>query len=52
MASQEILDISEAQAEAMIEPDGVTDDLRRKSVSVVVECMAVHLPGLPVIASS
>jgi hypothetical protein len=44
MASQEILDISEAQAEGVIEPDGVTDDLRWK--------MAIHLSSLPVIASS
>ncbi len=44
---QEILDISEAQAEAVVEPDGVADDLRRESVSVVAGCMVVHLPSLP-----
>ncbi len=32
---QEIFDISEAQTEAEVEPDGLADDLRRKSVSVV-----------------
>ena len=36
---QEILDISEAQAEAMVEPDGVADDLRRESVSSVARVL-------------
>ena len=49
---QEILDISEAQTEAVVDPDGVADDLRRKSVSVILGCMAVRLPSLPVTASS
>ena len=31
---QEILDISEAQTEAVVEPDGVADDLRRESLPV------------------
>jgi hypothetical protein len=49
---QEIFDISEAQAEAVVEPNGMADDLRRKSISVVVGCMAVHLLSLAVTASS
>jgi hypothetical protein len=32
---QELLNISEAQTESMIQPDPVTDDLGRKPVSVV-----------------
>ena len=31
---QEIFGVAEAQAEAVIEPDGVTDDLRRKRVAM------------------
>ena len=49
---QEIFDITEAQAEAVVEPDGVADDLRGKSVSVVAGCIIVHLPSLPATASS
>ena len=45
---QEIFDISEAQAEAVIEPDGVTDDFGRETVSAVVGGMPVHLPSLAV----
>jgi len=32
---EEILDISETQAETVVEPDGVTDDVRGKSVSAI-----------------
>jgi hypothetical protein len=49
---QEIFDITEAQAEAVIEPDGVADDLRGKSVSVVAGCIIVRSPSLPATASS
>jgi hypothetical protein len=38
----EVLDVSEAQTESMIQPDGVTDDLRWESVSVVAVRFAVH----------
>jgi hypothetical protein len=43
---QELLNISEAQTESMIQPDGVTDDLRWESVSVVAVRFAVHHPSL------
>jgi hypothetical protein len=33
--SQDVLDVSMAEVEAAIEPDGVLDDLRRKSVPPV-----------------
>src|SRR2546427_10453371 len=33
--SEEIFGIAEAQTEPVVEPDGVTDDLRRESVAVV-----------------
>ena len=43
---EEIFNISETQAEAMVEPDGVTDDLGRKAVSVVAESRGRHRPTL------
>jgi hypothetical protein len=49
---QEIFDITEAQAEAVVEPDGVADDLWGKSESVVAGRIIVHGPSLPVTASS
>jgi hypothetical protein len=36
----------------VVEPDGVTDDFRRKSVSVVAGGMAGHRPTLPAAAST
>ncbi len=44
---QEIFDISEAQAEAVVEPNGMADDLRRESVSAVVGCVVFHPASLP-----
>ena len=44
---EEIFDISEAQAESVIERDGVTDDFRRESVSAVAGRLAHHTPTLP-----
>jgi hypothetical protein len=41
---QELLNVSEAQAEAVVQPDGVTDDLRRKSVSAVAASIGIHQP--------
>ena len=43
---EEIFDISETQAEAVVEPDGATDDLRWKAVSVVAESRGRHRPTL------
>ena len=39
---EEIFDITEAQAETVIESDGVTDNFRRKTVSVVAGFGAIH----------
>ena len=47
-----IFDISEAQAEAVVEPDGVTDDFRRKSVSAIAGRVAAHRRTLPPVAST
>ena len=49
---QEILDVSEAQAEPVIQPDGVADDLGWEPVAAVAGCAAVHLPTLPPMSSS
>jgi hypothetical protein len=49
---EEIFGISEAQTETVVEPDGVTDDFWRKSVSVVAGGMAGHRPTLPAAAST
>ena len=32
---QKVFDISETEAEPMVQPNGVTDDLRRKSMTVI-----------------
>ena len=44
---EEILDIAETEAEAVVEPDGVTDDLRRKAISTIAGQVAGHRPTLP-----
>ena len=51
-AAEEIFEISETQAEAVVEPDDVADDVRGKSVSAVAGRVAVHLPTLPPAAST
>jgi hypothetical protein len=43
---KEILDVSEAQTESVIQPNRVTDDLGRKPVSVVKTRIAVHHQSL------
>ena len=45
---QKIFNITEAQAEAMIDPYGVADDVRREAVSVVTGLGAVHEMSLSV----
>jgi hypothetical protein len=49
---EEIFSIPEAQTETVVEPDGVTDDHRRKSVAVVIGRLAVHRPTLSATAST
>jgi hypothetical protein len=43
---QELFDVTEAQTESVIQPNGVTDDLWWESVSVVAVRFAVHLRSL------
>ena len=43
--SQKILDITEAHAEAMIDPHGVADDFRWESVSMVLGSSPLHDPN-------
>jgi hypothetical protein len=50
--SEEIFGIAEAQTETVVEPNGVTDDLRRESVPVVADGVADHRPTLPAVAST
>jgi hypothetical protein len=49
---QKIFYISEAQAEAVVEPDGMTDNFRGESVSAIAGLVGCHRPSLPVIAST
>ena len=44
--SQEVLDISMAEVKAIVEPDGVGNDIRRESVSFI----GIHVPILPISA--
>ena len=46
---QEILDVSKAQTEPVVEPNGMADDLRWKPVATVAGCAVVHLRTLPAI---
>ena len=50
--SEEIFGIAEAQSETMVQPDGMTDDLRRESVAVVAGGRARHRRTLPAPAST
>ena len=49
---EQILDVAEAQAKAVVEPDCVTDDLGRKAVAAVAWRRACHGPTLPATGSS
>jgi hypothetical protein len=49
---QEIFDITEAQAEAVVEPNGVADDLWWESVSAVAGYVVFHRASLPVAGST
>ena len=44
--------ITEAETKAVVEPDGVTDDLGSESVSAIAGCVARHRPTLPAPAST
>jgi hypothetical protein len=43
---EQILYISEAQAEAMVDPDRVTDDFCRETMTVIARPIALHRPSL------
>ncbi len=45
--SEQIFDIPQAQAEAVVEPDGVADDLAGKTMARVGEFRLIHGPILP-----
>ena len=44
---QQVLDIPETESEAVIEPDRVADDLRRKPIAVIAGYLARHPPTPP-----
>ena len=46
---EKILDITEAHAEAMTNPDGVADDFRREPMPVIVRLVALHRTSLSVL---
>ena len=49
---QEIIDVSEAQAEPVVQPDGVADDLGWEPVAAVAGWGAIHVLTLPPVGSS
>jgi hypothetical protein len=49
---QQLLDITEAEAEAMIEPHGVGNDFRRKAIAAVKGQLCAHTSSLPVTPSN
>ena len=49
---QQVLGIAETEAEAMVQPDGVADDLGWEAVAVVAGHVARHRPTLPAPAST
>ena len=49
---EEIFNIAEAEAEPMVEPDRVADDVGRESTSVIAGRLAPHRPTLPLVAST
>ena len=49
---EKIFDISETQAEPVVEPDGVADDVSGKSVPAIAGRLACHRSTLPLAAST
>lgn len=45
---QEVFNVSEAQAESVVEPNGMTYDLRWESISAIAGCLRIHQPSLHV----
>jgi len=48
----EVFDVPKAETEAVVEPDGVADDFRRKTIAVVTGRLAVHRAIVPVTVST
>ena len=48
---EEIFGIAEAEAEPMVEPDRVADDVGQESISMIAGRLAPHRPTLPLVAS-
>lgn len=46
---QEVFNISEAQAESVVEPNRMADDFQRESVSAAAGFVGVYCPSLPAI---
>ena len=44
---QEIFDIAKAHTEAVIQPDGVADNVGWESITMVAQRVAFHRPSLP-----
>ena len=44
--SEQILDITKAQSESVIEPNGLADDLRRVAVAPIRDLVSDHVPSL------
>ena len=49
---EEIFSIAEAEAESIVEPDRVDDDVGWESISVIAGRLAPHRPTLPLVAST
>ena len=49
--SEQLFDVSNAHAESVVEPDGVADDSRWKSIAVVAWRIGLHWPILSVTSS-
>jgi len=48
----QVLYISEAETEPVVEPDGVADDFGRESIAVIVGRLARHPPTLSATVST
>ena len=49
---EEIFSIAEAEAESIVEPDRVADDVGWESISVIADRLTPHRPTLPLVAST
>ena len=49
---QQVFDIPETQSESVIEPNGVADDRRRETITVVARGLTGHSPTLPLALST